>query len=108
MALAASTRRRALVMCDQGVSSLSNVVIAIIVARAVPDKQFGAFAAATIAYALTVGVSRALVGEPLLSLYSHSTPEVRRSLISDMLGASIVVSLGAALVLGGVGFLVGG
>ncbi len=108
MALAASTRRRALVMADQGVSSLSNVVIAIVVARAVADAGFGAFAAATIAYALTVGVSRALVGEPLLSLYSHATAEVRRRLVPDMLGASIVVSVLAALALAAVGTLVGG
>jgi O-antigen/teichoic acid export membrane protein len=108
VALAASTRRRALVMADQGVSSLSNVVIAIVVARAVPDAEFGAFAAATIAYAMTVGVSRAVVGEPFLSLYAHATADVRRRLVPDMLGASIVVSVAAALVTGAVGAVVGG
>jgi O-antigen/teichoic acid export membrane protein len=103
VAVAASHRRRVLVMADQGVSSLSNVVVTIIVARSVTGAAFGAFAAATIGYALTIGIARAFVGEPLLSLYSHVAADDRRRRVPDMLGAAIVVSLlcGAAVALVG-------
>lgn len=108
MALAASHRRRALVMVDQGVSSLSNVVVSIVVARALSDEGFGAFAAATIGFLLIIGIARAFLGEPLLALYSHASPEVRRRLVPDMLGASIVVSIVCGTGAAAAGAVIGG
>jgi O-antigen/teichoic acid export membrane protein len=95
-------------MADQGVSSLSNVVVAIFVARSLPDAGFGAFAAATIAYMVTTGTARSLIGEPLLSRYSHAEADVRRRLVPDMLGATLVVSAAAAVVVALLAAVVGG
>jgi len=108
VALAASHRRRALVMIDQGVSSLSNVVVSIVVARALSGEGFGAFAAATIGFFLVIGIARAFLGEPLLALYSHATPDARRRLVPDMLGASLVVSVVCGVGVAAFGAVIGG
>ena len=85
-------------MVDQGVSGLSNVIVAILVARSVSADGFGAFAVATLAYMLALGTTRALVGEPLLSRFSSAEVEVRRRLIPDLVGATLVLALFAVVV----------
>ncbi len=95
-------------MADQGVSSLSNVVVSIIAARSLSADGFGAFAVATVGYLVTVGFGRALVGETFLSTYSAADHRVRRALVPDMIGASVVVSLVAAAVVGVGGTIAGG
>lgn len=95
-------------MIDQGVSSLSNVVVSIVVARALSDEGFGAFAAATIGFMLVIGIARAFLGEPLLAHFSHAPPDVRRGLVPDMLGASLVVSVVCGMGVAAIGAAVGG
>lgn len=95
-------------MADQGISSLSNVVVSIFVARSLSAVGFGAFGAATVAYLLALGTTRALIGEPLLSRYSSADADRRRSLVADMLGAALVTSLVCAGVIWAVGLAVGG
>lgn len=95
-------------MADQGVSSLSNVVVSIIAARSLSAEGFGAFAVAIVGYLITMGFARALVGEVFLSTYSATSARRRRSLMSDMVGAAAVVSLMAAVVVGVIGVAVGG
>ncbi len=101
-------QRRALVMADQGVSGLSNVVVSIFVARSLPSEEFGAFGVASIVALLIMGVSRALIGEPLLSRFSRVTAAVRRRVVPDMLGAALVVSATAGLIVAVAGLAVGG
>ena len=48
-------------MADQGVSSLSNIVVAVIVARSVSAAEFGAFGVAMVVYQLGLGLTRAAV-----------------------------------------------
>lgn len=92
-------RRRALVVSDQGISSLSNVVVTIFVARSLSAVGFGAFGVAIVAFMLVQGVSRALVGETLLSRYSSVDTETRGSLVPDMLAAAVAISaVGVAVV----------
>jgi O-antigen/teichoic acid export membrane protein len=88
----ARVNRRVLVMADQGVSSLSNVVVAVFVARSVSAEDFGAFGLATVAYLILIGISRALVGEPFLSRFSHVEAEQRRQLLPELIGAALAVS----------------
>jgi hypothetical protein len=80
----AANRRRVLVLADQGISTLSNVVVAVIVARSLPSDGFGAFGVATVAYLLVAGAGRALLGEPLLSRYSHRDRATRDAAIPDL------------------------
>ena len=52
-------------MADQGMSSLSNVVVAVLVARSLPAAGFGAFGVAVIAFTLgSRRVAVAVVDEP--------------------------------------------
>jgi hypothetical protein len=96
----AANRRRVLVLADQGISTLGNVVVAVIVARSLPPDGFGAFGVATVAYLLVAGAGRALLGEPLLSRYSHRDRATRDAAIPDLLGACLTLALtGAAGVL---------
>lgn len=103
------TRRRVVVLSDQAVSSLSNVIPAILVARSFDSPEpFGAFGLAMIVFRLVLGGTKAVVGHPLLSLYSPLEPEDRRQAIPDLQGATICVSALASLVLVAVSVLLGG
>lgn len=92
-------RRRLLVMADQGASSLSNAWVAIAVAHRFTTSSFGVFSLAMVTYQLVIGFTRALVGEPWLSLYSAESPSRRRGAVNDLLGATITLSCAAALLI---------
>jgi O-antigen/teichoic acid export membrane protein len=92
-----TSRRRVLVMADQGASSLSNIVVGILAARALSAEAFGAFGVAWLAYYVAIGACRALVGEPLLSRYSHEPGERRAQRLSLLLGATVTVAVVAAV-----------
>jgi hypothetical protein len=95
-------------MADQGASSLSNAVVAIFVARALPTEGFGAFGVAFLAFLLAQGVWRAVIGEPLLSRYSAGDAAIRRALVPDLLGASLTVALVVLSAVAVAGLAVGG
>ena len=95
-------------MADQAASSLSNVLVAILVARSVGAESFGAFGLATVVYGLVLGLVRALVGEPFLGRHSSDPPEVRRGLVPELVGVTLMVALLGSLVVAVVGLGVGG
>jgi hypothetical protein len=101
-------RRRLLVMADQGTSSLSNVVVAIIAARSLSADGFGAFAVATVGYLVATGFARAFIGETFLSTYSAAERHLRDAVASDLIGAALVLACVAGLVAGVAGLAVGG
>lgn len=51
---------------DQAVSSATNIIPALLLARALEVREFSAFAAVSATAALAAGLARALVGDPLL------------------------------------------
>jgi O-antigen/teichoic acid export membrane protein len=85
-------RRRVLVLADQGVSSLSNFVVTIIVARLLSSDAFGAFSVALVAYQLATGAVRAVVGEPYLSAHSAHDTRVRSRAAADLVRAAFLTS----------------
>jgi hypothetical protein len=95
-------------MADQALSSLSNVLVSIFVARSLPPQGFGAFGVAVAAFLLVLGTSRALIGEPLLSQHSEATPAERRQLVPHMIGGSVVIGLLAAGVVAAAGLILRG
>ncbi|HEX8802722.1 MAG TPA: hypothetical protein VF743_00975, partial [Acidimicrobiales bacterium] len=101
-------RRRALVMLDQGTSSLSNVVVTVMVARMVAPAEFGAFAVALLAYQLATGAVRAVVGEPWLSAHSTDEGAARDRGAADLLRGAVAVSLAASLVIAAAAVVAGG
>lgn len=102
-------RRRYVTLGDQAASSLSNILIFLLVARSFDSTEpVGAFAAAMIVYQLALGATRALVGTPLLSLYSHIGPDRREQRISDLQGATVTLGLACASVPVVLSLLLGG
>ena len=101
-------RRRALVMADQGVSSLSNIVVAIIVARSVSAAEFGAFGVAMVVYQLGLGLTRAAVTDPLLSQHSHEPRDTRARHVPRMVGSVLTLALASSVVVLAVGLLLSG
>jgi O-antigen/teichoic acid export membrane protein len=84
-------------ICDQALSSLTNAALSILVARAVSENAFGAFALCFTIYAVVVGVSRGLVSEPLTIRYGDASPgtfdAARRGAAGSALAAGLVVGL---------------
>lgn len=95
-------------MLDQAMSSLSNVVVTVMVARLLDPTQFGAFSVAMVAYQLAVGAVRAVAGEPWLSTHSVDGPAERARAMADLVPASLVLSAACSVVLAGLAVADGG
>ena len=77
MKLPAGLRGASWSIVDQGVYSLSNVVLAILIARQVTAEEFGAFSAVYIVYVCSQGVNEGIHGEAFAVAYS-AADEARR------------------------------
>lgn len=106
----AHNRRRVLVVADQAASSLSNVVVAVLVARSFPDEteQFAAFSLAIMVFQFTIGAVRGLLSDPLVALYSDRPRSVRYGQVPNFLGATLAVGVTLAVGLGLTGMALGG
>ncbi len=80
---------------DQGVYSLSNVVLAILIARQVTAEEFGAFATVYIVYVCSQGVNEGIHGEAFAVAYSAAGADRRRSMLAG--AAASALAFGAAL-----------
>jgi hypothetical protein len=101
--------RRVLAIADQAASSLSNMLVFILVARSFDAAQpVGAFGLAMVVYTLILGAVRALVGEPLLSLYSPADASVRQRLVADLQGSVLFFGAVCAVVLAVGSIAIGG
>ena len=82
-------------ICDQALSSLTNAALSILVARAVSENAFGAFALCFTIYAVVVGVSRGLVSDPLTVRYGDASATsfdtARRGAAGSALSAGLAV-----------------
>jgi len=80
---------------DQGIYSLSNVVLAILVARQVTAEEFGAFSTVYILYVCSQGVNEGIHGEAFAVAYSAAGETRRRSMLAG--AAASALGFGAAL-----------
>ena len=80
---------------DQLVSAGSNVVLTIIVARAVSVERFGAFGVVMIVFSIVIGATRALLGEQLLTRDPDSAACRPRDIAAD--GAILGTACGGAV-----------
>lgn len=101
-----SARRSAWVLVDQGVSSVTNFLAAVLVARAVSASSFGAFSVALIVYTVVVSVARALVSQPLA--ITASAQSEQHGEVAAAAGAAIFVGCLAGAVTVCIGVVVGG
>lgn len=93
VAIRASSRRLSVTGVDQALAGASNVLVTVLAARALSVAGFGYFGIVFMIYVMAQGVSRALVGDPLLLHPAES--HTRRG---DVLGVGMVLGAGLAAV----------
>jgi O-antigen/teichoic acid export membrane protein len=84
-------------LADQALSSLTNFVLGIVVARTVGLTEFGAFGLAFTGYLMVTGVSRAVTGQPMLIRYSGVATSVWRRGTAAATGTATVIGLASAI-----------
>ncbi len=89
---------------DQVLSALSNFLLSVLVARTVSADVFGAFSMAFLIFTFLIGVTRALIGQPLQITFASAEPAAFRVATRSALGAAVLVGVvcGALCVLAGV------
>ena len=100
--------RIAWVVVDQALSSASNIGTGIIAARSLDRQAFGAYGLAFTIYVLTVGTTRALITEPMVSLYSRAEPGALRTVMRAATGSAVAIGLAVAVVVATAAALLGG
>ena len=93
---------------DQVLSSATNFILGALVARAVTPRDFGAFSLAYATYTLSLGASRAVVGDPMAVRFSSVPADHWREGVRMGTGTALTIGsivglgcIGAALLLGG-------
>jgi O-antigen/teichoic acid export membrane protein len=78
-------------LADQMLSSVTNFLLGLLVAREVGPGEFGAFGLAYATYTLALGAGRTLASEPLLVRFSAGSNEQWRSAVAGAAGTSLVL-----------------
>ena len=95
-------------IADQGVSSLTNFLLNIFVARTLGAEQFGAFSLAYVTYGVAINVSRGLSIEPLLVRFSATHINTWRRATSGSTGTALLVGLATGVCALAAGMVIGG
>jgi O-antigen/teichoic acid export membrane protein len=96
-------RRAGWNVVDQGLVSLNNLALSLLVARSVDSEAFGAFTVSFTVYSIAVLASRALVSQPLMVRFSGADPDRFREEAGRSTGTAVVLGMGlgvVALILG--------
>ena len=99
-------RRTAWSVVDQGIASLANFAVVVIVARSVSVTSFGAFAVPLLVYTLVISVVRGVVSEPLAIRVSARSDQ--RAEVAGAAGAALVSGAAAGLLVLPVAAYLGG
>lgn len=95
-------------LADQAVSSVTNFMVGIVVARSLGASAFGIFSLATVTYGVILNISRGLATDPLVVRFSGVTNACWRSAVSRTSGVALVVGLIAGGICALAGALIGG
>ena len=90
---ARSFRRAGWGVADQGLSSMTNFVLSISVAKAVTADAFGGFTLAFTAYALVLNVGNGLIGEPILMRYTDADEDAQHRAATDACGTALALGV---------------
>ncbi len=90
-------------LADQGLSSLTNFALGIVVARSLSPREFGAFSIAFGVYTIGLGLTRALTSEPLMVRFSAASRDDWRVGVRPATGTAVVIGAvaGVACIVGG-------
>jgi O-antigen/teichoic acid export membrane protein len=98
--------RSAWVLVDQSVSSLTNFMVAALVAREVSGSSFGAFSIAMLLYMIVVSVVRALVSQPLAIRVSARPDQMDE--VAAAAGAAVLCGMVAGVAIACAAAAIGG
>ena len=101
-------RRAVWAIADQGLSSLTNFGLGVVVARAVSPETFGAFSIAFAAYALVLNLANGAISEPFQVRFSDASIEVWREATKQATGTAVSAGLVGGAVCGLVALGAGG
>jgi O-antigen/teichoic acid export membrane protein len=93
---------------DQAVSSLTNFVVGLYVARSLGIADFGIFSLAWVTYGVALNVSRGLATDPLVVRFSGEPTARWRAAVSAASGTALLVGLSAGAVTALAGLAIGG
>ncbi len=85
---------KSLVTVDHALSSISNALATALVARSSDASSLGIFSITFLAFWLVLGLTRALVAEPLLLFYAERNGELERSSAYTSRGAGATLTVG--------------
>jgi hypothetical protein len=77
-------------VADQGISSLSNFVLGILVARSLDPESLGAFTLAYVTFAFAISASRGTSTDPLVVRYSGTEPPVWTRAVASAGGTALL------------------
>ena len=103
-----ASRRLTWGVADQAMSSLTNFLLSIYIARTLGAGQFGAFSLAYVTYGFAINASRGLAVEPLLVRFSGAALRTWRCAAAGCTGTALLVGLAAGACALVAGSLVGG
>ena len=103
-----ASRRLSWGVADQAMSTLTNFLLSIYVARTLGAAQFGAFSLAYVTYGFAINASRGLSIEPLLIRFSGTDLRTWRRAAASSTGTALLVGLVAGACALAAGPLVGG
>jgi O-antigen/teichoic acid export membrane protein len=83
-------RRLSWGILDQTLSSVTNAALSFLVARSVSQSSFGRFAVAFTVYTVVIGISRALVSQPLTQRFSGASPRSFQEAASRVRAAAVL------------------
>lgn len=95
-------------IADQGMSSASNFLLSIYIARTLGAEQFGAFTLAFVTYGFAINASRGLAVEPLLVRFSGTVMPTWRRATGRCTGTALLVGLTCGICALAAGRLVSG
>jgi hypothetical protein len=95
-------------LADQAVSSITNFIVGIFVARSLGASAFGIFSLTWVTYGVILNISRGLATDPLVVRFSSVTTACWRSAVSRTSGVALVVGVIAGSVCAVAGALIGG
>jgi O-antigen/teichoic acid export membrane protein len=95
-------------IADQALSSLTNLLLALLVARSIGPRSFGAFSVAFTAYLIAMGLSRAISTDPLVVRFSAAEDEHWRLAASSATGTATAFGVITGVLCGLAGALIGG
>jgi O-antigen/teichoic acid export membrane protein len=103
-----AVRRAGWGVADQALSSLTNFVVGIYIARSLGTKDFGAFSLAFATYLIVLNASRGLATDPLVVRYSGAEVTSWRRAVAKSAGVATTVGLVAGACCVVVGLLLAG